>query len=113
MKHILAVLALLALACPAVSQEQTPKGWGHPRPPSRDHWYDRDCCSNRDCEPIPEEAVSVTQAGQWHVRYINFNGALVDADVPRARIRPSRDGRFHACSTPVGNLLCFYIPLSG
>lgn len=108
-----AAMALIVTASPVVAQSFYLAPPAEPHPPNHQQLYDRECCSNRDCQPLSEEMVSTNARGEWHVRYINWAGKLVDADVPPNKIKVSRDGRFHACSTEAGSFLCFYIPLSG
>lgn len=71
-------------------------------------WYEPQCCSGLDCEPISFEAVEDTPAG-YHVRYLSKTGLAVDIMVPFDKTRHSQDGRFHGCASPV-RFLCLYVP---
>lgn len=62
-------------------------------------WYPEDCCNDRDCEVIPLQAVTETEAG-WHVEYVSAKLGVVNVDVPRKhhRVKPNdHDGQFHGC----------------
>jgi len=91
---LLGMALLLALPIPANSHE----------------WYGRECCSDRDCEPIPSEAVDVTPRG-YRVRYTTMQGNKIDQMVQRSRIRPSQDGGYHACSV-YDFVVCLYVPFN-
>lgn len=88
-------------------------------------WYDYDCCSDRDCEPVPFHSVSITEEGV-HVKLEPGEHSLVLEGVDElllwgdVNIRQSQDGEHHACVAPaltdfedgrqVGDrLLCVYI----
>lgn len=78
--------------------------------PAQSHgWYERACCDERDCEPLPLDAVTLTPQG-YHVRYISMNGNAIDQVVPRARVRPSHDGGYHGCAVAT-LVICLYVPL--
>jgi hypothetical protein len=74
-------------------------------------WYDPECCSDKDCEPIPHETVQVTPAG-----YL-WAGILI----PFAEARISMDRDYHVCrGVYTGTLIqpsfkkpCFYAPMGG
>lgn len=77
-------------------------------PASAHSWYDMQCCSSRDCEPIPPDAVNETAAG-YEVNYFSKQGFAVQGFVPREKARHSQDGRFHGCAMPT-RFLCLYVP---
>lgn len=79
-----------------------------PSPAHSMSWYDASCCNNFDCEPLPAEAVEDVSGG-WHVHYLAKRGFAVDVFVPTGKDRPSQDGRFHGCATPI-RFLCLYVP---
>lgn len=79
-------------------------------PASAHSWYDYQCCSDRDCEPIPPDAVNETEAG-YEVNYFSKQGFQVHGFVPRAAARHSQDGRFHGCAMP-SRFLCLYVPVN-
>lgn len=91
MRVMLALMAILA----------TTPAWAH-------DWYDPACCSGKDCEPLPPEAVQDVPGG-WHVHYMSKTGFLVDSFVPTGKERHSQDGRFHGCASQV-RFLCLYVP---
>jgi hypothetical protein len=72
-------------------------------------WYDYQCCSDRDCEPIEPDAVNETEAG-YEVNYFSKQGFQVHGFVPRDKARHSQDGRFHGCAMP-SRFLCLYVPI--
>ena len=91
-----AVLLSLAFGRPAHGHS-APSGWEYPT----------DCCSGRDCFPIPEAELEATPVG-WRVR---ATGETLDYH--DRNVRPSGDGRFHRCSQdgkPEGRTLCLFIP---
>ena len=95
-------LAVMAALIAAPTRSQTPDHF------SSEHWYDAACCSRRDCEALPPEAVEDVRGG-WHVRYIAKMGLAVDVFVATGKDRPSQDGRFHGCATS-DRFLCLYTP---
>jgi hypothetical protein len=97
----LAGLALLALA-PAASAHG---------------WYPYDCCSDRDCWPMGEDADAREPDPQM------VPGGYRTADgvfVAEAQTRASRDGRFHICRSgglakgsliaPAQKPACLFVP---
>jgi len=77
-------------------------------PAAAHSWYDASCCSNRDCEPIPPEAINETAVG-YEVNYFSKQGFPVHGFMPREKARHSQDGRFHGCATST-RFLCLYVP---
>lgn len=73
-------------------------------------WYDPACCSNRDCEPITDTAVTI-ESGGYHVRYVGSLGFHVDVLVPFNQAKPSRDENYHGCAS-TDRFLCLYAPAS-
>jgi hypothetical protein len=80
--------------------------------------YDNECCSDKDCKPIPFESVRITPEG-YHVF---VPGGRVTQFVPfnddRIRDTPAGDPlqRYHVCTVqglPTGELLCLYVPQGG
>jgi hypothetical protein len=107
---ILAMLALAALFALFMTVNlafaDDPQGSGHAD--NQTHWYESACCNQRDCEPIPFEAVFETE-DSYIVTYVSGRGFPVHAVVPRAKARHSQDGRFHGCAMPT-RFLCLYVP---
>ncbi len=97
--RVWAVLALAALFWADLSA-----------PPAVSHsFYDRECCSDRDCEPLDEGSVKVTPGG-----YRLPNGQVIAF----ADARWSPDGRYHWCRAspdrPViraGGKACLWVPV--
>lgn len=75
-------------------------------------WYPWECCSDKDCEVLPLERVTVEPDG-YHLP----NGAVV----PHNKIRYSPDGRYHWCRyggtggliRPSGQQACLWVPGGG
>lgn len=106
--HLLSALFILATGGQAV---------GH-------SWYDSACCSDRDCAPIPAEAVRITSQG--------YEVTLMPGDHPMVQKRlfqvipfgsedvlPSQDMHYHACVIPgspssgIPYIACFYVVGAG
>lgn len=92
---ILAVLAFAGALCVALAHS----------------WYPIECCSEKDCFPVPVERVK-TAPGGWVLEDGTFI-AFRDA-------RPSPDGRYHLCRyndgagaliTVPGKPTCFWAPM--
>lgn len=108
----LALLLVLLTAAPAAVTRghDAPAGWE----------YDRDCCHNIDCAPVPEGAVREVRGGyQVTLRAgqhpMLAEGVAVNVFVPHGdrRIRTSGDSDRHACVSAYGTLFCIYIPPGG
>jgi hypothetical protein len=76
-------------------------------------WYPYECCSERDCFPVPVHDVRVVPGG-WTLS----DGTMVRQD----EARPSPDGRFHVCRSQDGKgalirmyskPACFWAPVLG
>jgi hypothetical protein len=72
------------------------------------HWlYEPQCCSDRDCRPLPNGAVRLVREG-W---LIVATGLVIPFN--DRKIHASPDGRFHGCwagGDARGFLLCLYVP---
>lgn len=72
-------------------------------------WYDRDCCSDNDCEPIPSDVV---------VRQMEDGDYAVGPQrVPKENVRQSHDSDWHWCRpmVPPGQpkmIKCLYVPMA-
>ncbi len=89
------------------------------------HWYPPSCCSQRDCEPTPIDAIEEVSDG-WFVRYQSPRLGLIDEKVPRSNARVKvneHDGQYHGCWRmfyPQGagtwqkpeRMICFFYPLN-
>ncbi|MBX9588216.1 MAG: hypothetical protein K2X43_02855 [Hyphomonadaceae bacterium] len=79
--------------------------------PARSHsWYDPDCCSDRDCEPVSAITFVASDPGAVPVMVVttSFGTKPVTSNT---KIRESKDSRMHACIYQ-GVLLCLYLPPS-
>lgn len=106
---VLAVLVLVFAGSQAMAQEAIPRGLGHPAG-NLNHWYEPNCCSLADCEPVEEGAIVETKDG-YLVRYLTSRGFIAQGLVPYGApaIRVSKDHRNHACANGQGKILCIYI----
>jgi hypothetical protein len=91
---LLALLILLTLARPARSHS----------------WYDADCCSDRDCEPV--SGVSFVASDPTSVPIMVVTTSFGTKPVtPQTKIRESKDNKMHACIYQE-KLICLYLPPS-
>ncbi len=72
-----------------------------PGPAVSHGWYDPACCSDKDCAPIPESAVTWTENG-WRVELRPGDHFMVKTlpmveMVPFDAVLPSQDDQWHAC----------------
>lgn len=76
-------------------------------PANAHSWYDGDCCSDRDCRPIP--ATEVREMA-WD-RVLDL---ISGQELRGAQVRQSQDGEWHICNV-AGNRkarpLCVYRPV--
>jgi len=66
-------------------------------------WYPPECCSDRDCHPVPPGSVQTVPGGY------SYKGEFI----PEEKARVGRDANFHVCYFPEGKLICFFKPYSG
>ena len=88
---------------------------------ARQHFYDFECCSDRDCYPVDRSFIQWTPAG-WLITDTGQVIPELDANgAPNPNIRISKDTQNHICR-PSDNLLgqrgsgtviCIYIASSG
>ena len=78
-------------------------------------WYDADCCSAKDCAPIPAQTVVITVDG--YTVTLNPGDHFLatkplTAFFPHGddNLRPSADGDWHACVIPKSNPGGWYTP---
>ena len=111
--HFIAVLCawalLFALFATTARADGIPRGLGHPKEGEM-HWYDRSCCDMRDCEPVEAGAI-MPEPGGFRVRYLTSQGVIAEGFLPFSStgIRPSKDGREHACAIGA-RAACIYLP---
>src|SRR5215467_7496336 len=73
-------------------------------------WYDADCCSDHDCEPV--SAVSFVASDPKSVPVMVVTTSFGTKPVTsETRIRESHDSRMHACIFR-SKLICLYLPVS-
>ena len=90
----LALLSAILLAGPALTHS----------------WYDPDCCSDRDCEPVSAVAFVASTPGSVPVMVVTTSFGTKPV-TSRTKIRESKDSRMHACIYQ-GELICLYMPPS-
>ena len=67
-------------------------------------WYDGDCCSKQDCEPVEADKIErgihprTGKSGQWMTN--KMGRAFVPDDMPKEKRRISRDLKSHVCQRP-------------
>lgn len=72
-------------------------------------FYAWECCSDQDCQPLPEGAVEERSDG-YHIA--PFRGLRTETVIGfrDPRIKQSPDGRFHGCEYPINHVACLYVP---
>jgi hypothetical protein len=78
------------------------------RPAKSHSWYDADCCSDRDCEPVSAVAYVASDPKSVPVMVVTTSFGTKPV-TPRTKIRESKDSRMHACIYQ-GALICLYMP---
>lgn len=69
-------------------------------------WYPADCCSDRDCAPIPSSDVDETAEGF----VIKSTGEFIE----RSKAKMAPDDQFHICRYPSSKIIiCFFQPNRG
>lgn len=91
--RIIALVAIAFIVCGYA--------WGH-------SWYDPECCSGMDCEPVSAIAYVASDVSKLPVMVVTTSHGTKPVD-ERTSIRESRDGRMHACIF-MGRLICLYLP---
>jgi hypothetical protein len=80
--------------------------------------YSAICCSDFDCSPVSDSAVH--EAGDTivirvlpgqHPMWGKDKTEPFVAEIQRSALQEPIDGRWHACISPSGKLLCVYPPL--
>lgn len=77
--------------------------------PAKSHsWYDQDCCSDRDCEPV--HAISFVAADDRSLPVMVVTTSFGTKPLTsKTKIRESKDSQMHACIYQ-GALICLYMP---
>lgn len=103
---------LLSFLLNSIARGQQYPQFDH-RPTAPGHWYEWSCCSSRECERLPLDAVIETKTG-WRVTYVSERFGPIDVEVPREKARPSRDADFHGCWFKIQKnplqARCLYVP---
>lgn len=101
---VLWLLVILALGCLVAFVALVNEARAH-------DWYDRECCSNQDCYPLPGNAYLEERAnGEYYAKWISpLNGQLIEGIVRKCGVRDTRDGRIHGCENFYHTPRCIYI----
>jgi hypothetical protein len=77
--------------------------------PAKSHsWYDPDCCSDADCEPV--QSVQFVASDEKSLPVMIVTTSLGTKPLTsRTKIRQSKDSRMHGCIF-MGHLICVYMP---
>lgn len=95
--YLIVVLILAAALCIAATR----KAISH-------SWYDPDCCSGQDCEPV--RAVSFVASDPASLPVMIVTTSLGTKPLtPQTKIRQSKDSRMHGCIYQE-RLICIYMP---
>jgi hypothetical protein len=73
-------------------------------------WYDPDCCSDRDCEPVSAVTYVASDPNSVPVMVVTTSFGTKPV-TSKTKIRESKDSRMHACIYQ-GALICLYMPPS-
>jgi hypothetical protein len=80
-----------------------------PTAPSHAHgWYDADCCSGHDCEPVQNVTYVASDPTQPPVMIVTTSLGT-KPKTPQTKIRDSKDSKMHACIYQE-RLICLYMP---
>ena len=66
---------------------------------SSHEWYPQQCCSNKDCYPVPCEKIH-SQGDKWE-----YYGQTID----KFKTQLSPDGACHICVNPLIGILCIFL----
>ena len=66
------------------------------------HWYPLECCSNKDCRPVPCDSLVETATGYTYMGMEFLSG----------KVKPSLDGLCHVCYTEMYTPLCLFIQMN-
>ena len=73
-------------------------------------WYDPDCCSDNDCEPVSSVSFVASSPGSVPVMVVTTSFGTKPV-TSKTKLRESKDSRMHACIYQ-GELICLYMPPS-
>ena len=84
------------------------------------HWYDPECCSDRDCRPVPAGFIRWTPEG-WLIIDTGQIIPEIENGKRNTRLRVSKDLQNHICRLPVdpfnpdqtAYVICLYIAPPG
>ena len=112
------IIAFLIMITPALSHEW----WGNGT--EVDPVTKRNCCGKSDCKVLDEKTL-IRRVGAQGI-YIKFPNPVppnkyvkdsyqktIEAIIPYKRVQPSPDGKYWACISPIGDVICYWEPNSG
>ena len=81
--------------------------------------YLPECCSQRDCAPVPDRMVHELGGGAYGVRvppgshpmWPADKGAALYVEFSGPQVKPPLDGEWHICLSPTGAPLCIHPPM--
>ncbi len=81
-------------------------------------FYSYECCSDKDCKPIPFEYVRITPDGYQVFVPGGRTIQLIPFGDKRIKDTPAADPlqQYHVCTVgglPTGHILCLYVPQGG
>ena len=77
---------------------------------SGSHWYDPECCSDKDCKPVPPGFVEYTGSGWLVLDTGQFIPELDANGEPNPRVKNSKDNRNHICRPQADPMRPIYTP---
>lgn len=116
MRHVIALCGWVTVFW--VAHEAWPQAMPqYPQPHSGSrHWYPPNCCSQRDCEPLPIDSVTENGDGSYDVHYLSERFGQVDEHIKLGEVRDSKDGGFHGCwrlnPETKPRTICFFRPVN-
>ena len=77
-------------------------------------WYDKECCSDKDCAPVEEIKFLTDKEGRATVSVKTKHG-YAEGQLKHITIRPSKDDEYHACLVVyhAAVIRCLYVPAGG
>lgn len=97
--HVKVAVATVVLACVFGLGSIAAKSHG---------WYDADCCSGHDCEPVSSVSYVASDPTALPVMIVTTSHGTKPL-TPQTKIRQSKDGQMHGCIFQ-GRLICLYMP---
>lgn len=116
------IVLTLALLCGMITSSFGHEWWGNGT--EVDPVTKRNCCGKSDCKFIDEKTLKRKVTPQGIV--LEFPNPVpptkglefmykkqIKGTIPYRRVKPSPDGKYWACISPGGNIICYWEPNSG